>query len=185
MSAGEAEQEAEALWSFAVDVYAVPGVEAACLALQDEHGLDVPLLLTCLFLARRGAGLREEGLGPLMRLSTAWSTTVVAPLRAIRRRLKHEAVGAIDPEAAAATRKAVQAAELEAERAQLVMLFRSLAVTPGRDGREANRAGVARSTLARYAHMAGADPAGPARAALEILVGAAFPIPVEEHRSGH
>ena len=174
MNDAETTPDDNPLWDFAVGLYAAPGVEAACLTLQDEHGLDVPLLLTCLFLAKRGAALGEEGLAPLMRHAAAWSETVVSPLRRIRRRLKQEAVGAIDPKAAEATRAAVKSAELEAERAQLAMFYRSLAVTPGRDGRAADRKGLARATLARYAQMAGVDAAGPARGALEVRVRAAF-----------
>ncbi|WP_284733726.1 TIGR02444 family protein, partial [Pseudomonas aeruginosa] len=41
------------VWKFAVDVYARPGVETACLALQ-EQGADVCLLLVAAWLGRRG-----------------------------------------------------------------------------------------------------------------------------------
>jgi uncharacterized protein (TIGR02444 family) len=35
---------AEALWPYALEVYARPGVEPLLLRLQDEHGQCVPLL---------------------------------------------------------------------------------------------------------------------------------------------
>ena len=38
-------------WTFALAIYAKPGVAEACLALQDEAGVDVMMLLTTTFAA--------------------------------------------------------------------------------------------------------------------------------------
>ena len=43
------------LWSYTLHLYGKPGVPSACLALQDVHGIDVPLLIFATWLARRGA----------------------------------------------------------------------------------------------------------------------------------
>ena len=48
---------AQSLWDFSVELYARPGVAAACLALQDRAGADVCLLLAALWLERRGVAL--------------------------------------------------------------------------------------------------------------------------------
>src|SRR6202000_1576818 len=36
-------------WTFSLAVYADPAVQRECLALQDDHGVDVNLLLFCAF----------------------------------------------------------------------------------------------------------------------------------------
>lgn len=108
-------REAHPLWDFALAVYAAEGVEAACLALQDRHGLDVNLLLYCCW-----AGLREPAALPPARLAAAlaavapWQREVVAPLRALRRRLRRS-VGEFAPAGTAPLRRAVKALELDAE----------------------------------------------------------------------
>ena len=46
---------AERFWDFSVRTYGVPGVSQACLALQDERGVDVNMLLYCIWIgATRG-----------------------------------------------------------------------------------------------------------------------------------
>ena len=162
--------EEAAFWNFSLGLYARPGVEAACLALQDDHGLDVNLALLCCFLGRHGVKLDEAGLAPLMRQSKAWNETVLQPLRHLRRRLKSDPVGAIGPQEADATRKAILAAELEAEKAQQHMLYKVLAITPGRDARQADRLGLARLNLANYAAAAGVNCDNVLRGHFETLV---------------
>src|SRR5690606_26452407 len=78
------------LWAFALALYACPGVEAACLALQDEAGVDVCELLWRCWLLHHGARpgpAAEAGLREVRR----WQAEVTAPLRTLRRRLKPEA----------------------------------------------------------------------------------------------
>lgn len=162
--------EESAFWEFSLALYARTGVEEACLALQDEHGLDVNLALLCCFLGRHGVKLEEAGLSPLIRQSKAWSETILQPLRHLRRRLKTDPVGAIGPTEAQATRRAIQAAELEAEKAQQHMLYRVLAVTPGRDARAADRAGLARLNLATYAAASGLACDTVLRGRFEVLI---------------
>ncbi|HEX6842145.1 MAG TPA: TIGR02444 family protein [Stellaceae bacterium] len=103
---------AQEFWQFSLDFYARPGVEAACLALQDQHGRDVNIMLyLCwLGLAARGridgAGLAraEEAMAP-------WRRAAIEPLRKARRDL--------DPaerDGVAALYEAAKAIELAAER---------------------------------------------------------------------
>ena len=54
----------EEFWEFALARYARPGVAQCCVALQDEHGANVMLLLYCAWRAQggecvRGAALRR------------------------------------------------------------------------------------------------------------------------------
>ena len=117
------DQADHALWRFSLRVYGAEGVEAACLRLQDDHGADVNLVLFCCWLGAAGHGRVAE---PLLRPATAaaaqWHGRAVAPLRTIRRALKHDPAP-VAAAAAEAVRRKVLAAELEAERALQTLLF--------------------------------------------------------------
>ncbi|MDU9391089.1 TIGR02444 family protein [Pseudomonas sp. zfem002] len=106
------------LWDFAIELYARPGVEAACLDLQ-EQGADVCLLLCAAWLERRRAGISEERLEQLRQLAGPWQSTVVRPLRALRQQWRADATN--DPQLAA-LRERLKALELDAERLQLQRL---------------------------------------------------------------
>lgn len=161
--------DAARLWRFAVDLYGRDGVEDAALALQDEHGLDVTMLLLCCFLGRHGVRARRETIAALDQHARAWRAVAVEPLRTLRRRLKRD-VGAVSADSAAAFRERVKALELEAERLALDTLFRTLERLPGRDAREAERAGVMRVNLSLYVEQAGVADRAAARPHLEALV---------------
>ena len=77
-----------ALWSFSLVHYAKPGVKAACLALQDVHGLDVNVALACLWHERRGARpLSEEDIDGLL-AAVAAERARVGAIRPLRRAAK-------------------------------------------------------------------------------------------------
>src|SRR5579864_2603173 len=104
-------------WNFSVAAYSASGVEDEFLALQDQSGLDVNLVLFCAFLgAVHGVALTPDEIAAARREVGPWHQDVVRPLRAARRRLKtielHDADAA---KAAAELRTRVKAAELEAE----------------------------------------------------------------------
>src|SRR5688572_14496276 len=75
-------------WRFSLQFYGLPDVAPACLALQDEAGVDVNLLLFLLFLAEQGRAVTRDDVARLDRAVAPWRSGVVEPLRAIRRRLK-------------------------------------------------------------------------------------------------
>ncbi len=109
-----------------MDVYGRPGVAPALLALQDEAGADLPLLLAALFAGQvRGVVLDEAALAAWTGLSAAWAEAAVRPLRLTRRALKAPPDG-IETEAVADLRALVIAAERRAERVQLDALARLL-----------------------------------------------------------
>ncbi|WP_271409741.1 TIGR02444 family protein [Pseudomonas sp. Q1-7] len=106
------------LWTFALRLYAEPGVEQACLRLQDQ-GADVCLLLTACWLGRRGMTVDAARLDTLKRVCEPWQTEVVEPLRALRRNWSAQAR---DDPALAGLREQIKALELEAERKLLARL---------------------------------------------------------------
>lgn len=110
-------------WRFALDLYGRPDVAAECLRLQDEHGLDVSLLLVVLWLgSERGVALDAVALGEAQVIARDWAGVAVAPLRAARRGVKLSA--AIWDPAVVAFRTKLQAIEIEAERIEIGLLYR-------------------------------------------------------------
>jgi len=106
------------LWDFAIELYARPGVETACLALQAQ-GADVCLLLCAAWLDQRGTQVSEERLGQLRNMASPWQSTVVQPLRALRQQWRGHAAG---DRQLAALREQLKRLELDAERLQLQRL---------------------------------------------------------------
>ncbi|QOR40534.1 TIGR02444 family protein [Billgrantia diversa] len=110
---------ADPLWDFALSFYARPGVETACLLLQDEANVDVCELLWHCWLFRHGLVPAEEtpGLADIRR----WQGEVTLPLRGLRRQLK---AAAVSDAGTAEVRRYIKRAELAAERETLERLQR-------------------------------------------------------------
>jgi uncharacterized protein (TIGR02444 family) len=99
-------------WRFSLAFYAEPGAAAACLELQDRHGLDVNLALYGCWLGLSGRGrIDARGLAAADAAIADWRRSVIEPLRTVRRALK-----ATDDAGEPELRERVKAAELEAER---------------------------------------------------------------------
>jgi len=103
------------LWRFAESLYQRPGVEAACLHLQDE-GADVCLLLCAAWLERRAIPCTPARTTVLREIAQPWQRDVVVPLRQIRQRWRTPAQ---QDNVLAALREQIKRLELEAEREQL------------------------------------------------------------------
>jgi len=109
----------ETLWNYSIEHYALPGVAEACLRLQDSFGLDVNLVLCCLWFGRCHGELSDRQLDQLLSFSRDWSGHVVVPLRQVRRWIKREFTTLSLPESElSALRNHVKKLELEAERLQ-------------------------------------------------------------------
>lgn len=140
-------------WAFSLAVYARPGVEAACLALQERHGLDVNLLLFCCWAAARGRQLDAATLAAAEAAVAGWRNQVVRPMRALRRRLKREIAG-FPAEPVDALRRRLLDLELEAERLEQQRLEPFL---PARGGAEDGPAQAVRA-LRLYLRQQGINP---------------------------
>lgn len=115
------------LWEFSLSVYGKSGVPNACLTLQNRHGLDVNLVLFCLWLAADSRCLAGAEVEEAIALSNAWRQKMISPLRVLRTDMKEwpseESVSAFSRRADfEELRNKVKAAELEAERWQQHML---------------------------------------------------------------
>jgi len=143
-----------AFWRFSLKFYAMPGVGAACIELQDRCGVDVNVLLFLLFLADQNRVISAEDAARIDAQARPWREGVVVPLRAARRSLRTP-IGAFDRDAAETLRGNVKRIELEAERIQQETLEQTN--SPSAAGNPASsRAGAARTNLAAFAaHLGG------------------------------
>jgi len=120
VTAGEGDAESrsgEGFWAFSLRLYGRPEVPPACLALQDEGGADVNLVLFLIYLADCGRQLDPDAVAALETGLQPWRDTVVRPLREVRRRLRSD-VGPLATPTTRALRDRIKGAELAAEKLQ-------------------------------------------------------------------
>jgi len=109
-------------WNYSLQLYAQPGVQDACLKLQDEHGLDVNLVLFCIWCGLDGPGqLTAAELNEAITRGGSWQAEVVERIRYIRRTLKQNTLGA-DQQLVDYFRPRVQALELDGEHVEQLTL---------------------------------------------------------------
>jgi uncharacterized protein (TIGR02444 family) len=139
---------ANPFWTFSLALYRQPGIDRACLALQDEHNLDVNLLLYACFAASRGEVLEDHAVAGLDAAVSAWREAVLRPLRDLRRL-------AGDQFGEQGVRQSLLEAELAAERAQQDRIWAALspAQRAGQDSAE-----CLRLNLERVALFSGVEP---------------------------
>jgi uncharacterized protein (TIGR02444 family) len=156
-------------WDFAIRLYGAPGCAPACLELQERHGIDVTLMLFCLWLgATRGEPI-DARLPALSRAAEEWRRSAVLPIRAARKWLKGEAKTA---EAAAALYQVVLSAEIDCEHGELLTLAR-LAETDGAGSGRGPSPDAAAEGLAAFFAASGVRPSATDRAAIGALLAAA------------
>ncbi len=163
-------------WDFALAVYRRQGVEKACLALQERHGVDVNVVLFCCWLGESGRGALSAGeMARTLTAVTEWHDAVVGGLRAVRGALK----GGLEPAPRAlgdALRRQVLACELDAERVQQIMLCAAVERSEPADKPPIERrAGDAAINVARYFAALGVAVAGQEISELKVILGASFP----------
>jgi uncharacterized protein (TIGR02444 family) len=138
-------------WRFSLRLYRAPGVGDACIALQEEAGVDVNLLLFLLWQATQRRAFTAADVKALDTTIGGWRDTAVIPLRNVRRALK-SAPGLVDPNTAEAFRTRIKAVELEAERLQQEAMY-ALAATMSADRDATSSVEAARSNVAAYETM--------------------------------
>ncbi|WOJ97879.1 TIGR02444 family protein [Congregibacter brevis] len=103
------------LWEFAVDVYAQPGVMAACLKAQEQWDIDVNLMLYAVWCAKQKVVLRSDDFQKAESRCQVWREAIILPLRKQRELWRGKPKLSADYEA-------IKGLELEAERCQLEFL---------------------------------------------------------------
>jgi uncharacterized protein (TIGR02444 family) len=135
-------------WRFSLRLYREPGVADACIALQEESGVDVNLLMYLLWHATRRRSFTPDEVGWIESKVAPWREAIVVPLRSVRRALK-TAPSLVSGIAAESFRVRIKALELEAERLQQEAMYEFDHATPAGDP-EAIPAEAARHSLAAY-----------------------------------
>lgn len=150
--------EIEAFWDFSLAHYCREEVEQLCLALQDEHGFDVNLVLLELWIADGWqASLDVDEIQRLRQAIALWSASIVEPLRRIRRLLKFPDHFAVADGEAELCREMVKSAEIEAERIAQHLLVRALDI--GETARQPSAADAADASFAAYVEVLAAPAA--------------------------
>jgi uncharacterized protein (TIGR02444 family) len=112
---------AQTFWSTTLSLYGRPGVPEACLMLQDRDGLDVNMVLWCIWCGTLGRPVAPALAAQAVAACAPWRAEVLEPLRALRRHMKAGIAGVpkglSDP-----LRDQVKGAELDAERVQHAVL---------------------------------------------------------------
>ena len=146
MTDAQSSAQGSPFWRFSLRFYRQAGVADACIALQEQSGVDVNLLLYLLWRAieRRAFAAGEvqsieDTIGP-------WRQATVIPLRGVRRALKAPPA-LVAAAAAEAFRTRIKAVELEAERLQQEAMV-ELAAPSGAE--RPSPAAAARASVAAY-----------------------------------
>ncbi len=117
-------QNSLSLWNYSTSLYQQKGIGPACLSLQDQYGLDVNLILFCLWYGELFGKLTNNQLSQLLEISNHWSKLTVIPLRTVRRSIKSDTFlsETAEFEEISNWREKVKNLELEAEKIQQNML---------------------------------------------------------------
>jgi uncharacterized protein (TIGR02444 family) len=166
MTDAETKSESTPFWRFSLGFYRQAGVSDACIALQDDCGVDVNLLLFLFWLASDGQLLSPGEVKKLDDQVRSWRELTIIPIRDVRRNLKGAAT-LVAPGEQEAFRTKVKAIELEAERQQQQALYAF--TQSGPLGKPAAPPAAARANVAAY--ESGLDLSFPKKA-VDVLLGA-------------
>lgn len=112
---------------FSCNVYQQTVVKERCLYLQDEYGVDVPVLLFCYWSGTHSLALSSAQWRDVRQLADQWTQQCIRPLRDIRREMKQSVSFADNDVSWLHIREQVKAAELSAEKQLLECLAQQVA----------------------------------------------------------
>lgn len=169
--------KAERFWDFSVRTYRTSSVADACLALQNEYGADVNMLLFCIWTAAVTGPFDDELFECASEFSAHWADNVVRPLRGARTWMKQSGCGSqpVPEDDCMKLREEIKNIEFAAEKMQqealesLLLSGRVHSDAPGRlvDNAIAN--------LMRYLVLQHIPVNEEVREKLGVIIRAAFP----------
>lgn len=110
-----------AFWDFSIHIYALPQVEQSCLALQNQHQLDVNLMLLALWLSyEKQTFLETNQWQQLVSVALPWQE-MIKPLRKSRLLIKNSSI-AWPSDFQTETRQSLAKIEISAEHMQQLAL---------------------------------------------------------------
>lgn len=172
-------------WRFSLRIYRLPGVEQACLGLQEHCGADVNLLLFCGWTGSQGHMLGDAALRAAVVRVARWQSEVIAPLRLARRGLKRQLDDAQIGGIAATLRGRILDLELELERIEQAMLS-AMHLHGGEPPARLNPVRAIDANLTAYIALLGQTAGPQERAHLACIAAACGPdpsAPPQIHRS--
>lgn len=162
-------------WTFSLSLYRKPDVPPACLALQENYGADVNLLLYCLWIAGElDPASAADQLTQAMAVVEKWHGTVVRPLRHIRQAMKG-GIAPVGVDLSDPLREEIKSIELAAERVEQTVLWAQTTACTGARTTDYLALETASNLLARYFERLGRaiDPSDECH--VETLLRTAFP----------
>ena len=167
----------ESFWNFAVRTYRCEGIAEACLALQNEHGADVNVVLFCCWMGTTRGEFESKTLDMVLEFSRSWADRVVRPLRSVRTWMKIE--GYADPkmpvESCNSLRQRIKKVELEAEQLQENVMQSMVDTIPGATLNVAEQTRATALNLRHYCEAEGIDCDHQAQTHLDSILSAAIP----------
>lgn len=163
----------ESFWDFSVRTYRTPGVPDACLSLQNDHGVDVNMLLFCAWTGESVGEFDGDLFDRANDFSSTWAENVVIPLREARTWMKHSGCDG-DPmptDDCMALREEIKKVEFAAEKLQQRVLESLVTVDNGSGPLIDNVV----ANLKLYLDCLDIQPTTDVRGKLAIIVCAAFP----------
>ncbi len=153
------------LWDFALHLYGQPGVEPACLALQQGWSLSVNRLLFCCWLATTGRALQPEQLCTSQ--AAQWQHSTTEPLRALRYQVRQQRLETPELETCY---QALRRAELAAEQVELGWLYALSLGWPVTVTATAGCSDLLLQNLCQYLNSKGLEPESRLLGELQVLV---------------
>ena len=175
-----ATQETPSFWDWSLDIYGEKEVQRSCLVLQDRHGLDVNLILWCVWAVNAGYGIIDDDtMAGGHAFASDWNAKITSHLRMARRNLRPGPAGT-PIEWSESLRANTLEVELDAERIEQDFLqalldglqepFEPFEAMP-RQLRD-----IAMDNLVTYANLAGAEGTDLEKnGAFDPLLASAFP----------
>jgi uncharacterized protein (TIGR02444 family) len=164
----------ERFWDFSNRIYQREAVQQACLQLQNQHDLDVNMLLFCIWSGIVHGELADALFGQALQVSLVWRRRLVHPLRQARSWMKTElaSVGFKDDRSYLELREQIKLIELKAERLQQLELERLVDRQPAA-GFDQTLAIV--QNLKRYCHSQALDLDPPVAMLMAVLIEVSVP----------
>jgi uncharacterized protein (TIGR02444 family) len=166
--------DANPFWDYSLEVYGRDGVSPALITFQDRHGLDVNMLLLCLWSGQSGRGeLDDADFEHALAVSASWNPEIVCALRAVRIRLRDEV--ALVPKALSdAVRKKLLGVEIECERVEQLSMAAGLRQRESRSKTPRQKLEDCGRSFSAYFNRRGCRPDAEDRRALVTILSAAF-----------
>ena len=176
-----ADQEKHPFWQFSINVYAQDGVPEACIRLQEEHGIDVNVLLFCCWSAAIGNGaLTPEELAAARNAVMPWNREIVQGLRAVRNFLK-DGYDGFDIADSEGLRQRVLGIEINAEHKEQIRLAAAVPLSENLMRRDSKKLIDCVDTISCYFGLVRTKNNESGHAALILLLTQVFPeVPSEE-----